>query len=78
MDNADRAGAPLYISQKLVQQLYKTPSQLGRDIYAAMLKDLCSTFEDVEKEAVNWLIHSEDEVCGGVIIDHLPKAHLGL
>lgn len=62
MDGADRVGTPLYISQKLVQQLYKTPSQLGREIYAAMLKDLCNNFEDVEKEAVNWLIHSEDEV----------------
>lgn len=53
----------LQISQKIVQLLYKTPSQLGREIYVALLDQLCHSFENVAKEAINWLIYAEDEVC---------------
>ena len=60
------------MSQKIVQLLYKTPSQLGREIYAALLDQLCHTFDDVAKEAITWLIYAEDDVsvvvcvCAGV------------
>jgi CCR4-NOT transcription complex subunit 1 len=59
----DRQRTPLMMSQKIVQLLYKTPSQLGREVFVALLDQLCHTFEDVAKEAITWLLYAEDEVC---------------
>ncbi|KAI0085426.1 Not1-domain-containing protein [Irpex rosettiformis] len=59
--SVDSSRTALQISQKIVQLLYKTPSQLGREIYVALLDQLCHTFENVAKEAINWLIYAEDE-----------------
>ena len=42
--------------------MYKTTSQLGREIYVAILDQLCHVFEEVAKEAISWLIYSDDEV----------------
>ena len=50
------------MSQKIVQLLYKTTLQLAREIYVALLDQLCHSFEEVAKEAINWLIYAEDEV----------------
>jgi CCR4-NOT transcription complex subunit 1 len=61
-DSIDRRQTPLAMSQKVVQLLYKTTSQLGREIYVAILDQFCHSFEDVAKEAITWLIYSEDEV----------------
>ena len=58
----DRSRTPLAMSQKIVQLLYKTPSQLGRESYVALLEQLCQMFEDVAKEAITWLIYADDEV----------------
>jgi len=58
----DRHRTPLLMSQKIVQLLYKTPSQLGREVYVALLDQLCHSFEDVAKEAITWLLYAEDEV----------------
>jgi CCR4-NOT transcription complex subunit 1 len=58
----DRRRTPLLMSQKIVQLLYKTPSQLGREVYVALLVQLCHSFEDVAKEAITWLLYAEDEV----------------
>ena len=58
----DRQRTPLMMSQKIVQLLYKTPSQLARDVYVALLGRLCRQFEDVEREALTWLLYAEDEV----------------
>ncbi len=63
LESADRARTPLAFSQKIVQLLYKTPTQLGRDVYVTLLDQLCRTYEDVAKEAINWLLYAEDEVC---------------
>ena len=60
--DSTRPRMPLQISQKIVQMLYRTTSQLGRDLFALLLEQLCRTYEDVEKEAINWLIYAEDEV----------------
>ncbi|CAL1703968.1 unnamed protein product [Somion occarium] len=60
-DSMDRHRTPLLMSQKIVQLLYKTPTQMGREIYAALLDQLCNNFEDVAKEAITWLIYAEDE-----------------
>ncbi|EJD02104.1 Not1-domain-containing protein [Fomitiporia mediterranea MF3/22] len=61
LESNDRVRTPLFMSQKIVQHLYKTPSQIGRDIYVALLDQLCQSFEEVAKEAINWLICAEDE-----------------
>lgn len=66
--SADRQRTPLFMSQKIVQLLYKTPSQLGREIYVTLLDQLCHSYEDVAKEAINWLIYAEDEVSHRLII----------
>jgi hypothetical protein len=50
---------PLHMSQNIVQLLYKSSSQLGRDIYVALLDQLCRTFEGVAKEAITWLLYAE-------------------
>ncbi|KAL0947287.1 hypothetical protein HGRIS_013407 [Hohenbuehelia grisea] len=60
-ESSDRNRTPLMMSQKIVQLLYKTPSQLGREVYVVLLDQLCRTFEDVNKEAVTWLVYAEDE-----------------
>ena len=61
-ESADRRQTPLHMSQKIVQLMYKTTSQLGREIYVAILDQLCHAFEEVAKEAISWLIYSDDEV----------------
>ena len=59
----DRERTPLMMSQKIVQLLYKTTSSLGREVYVALLDQLCHSFEDVAKEAITWLLYADDEVC---------------
>lgn len=61
-ESIDRHRTPLLMSQKIVQLLYKTSSQLGREVYVALLDQLCHSFEDVAKEAITWLLYAEDEV----------------
>lgn len=61
-ESADRRQTPLHMSQKIVQLMYKATSQLGREIYVAILDQLCHVFEEVAKEAISWLIYSDDEV----------------
>lgn len=60
---ADTHRTPLLMSQKIVQLLYKTPSQLGREVFVALLDNLCQNFEEVAKEALTWLQYADDEVC---------------
>jgi CCR4-NOT transcription complex subunit 1 len=60
-ESSDRHRTPLLMSQKIVQLLYKTPSQLGRDVYVALLDQLCHAFEEVAKEAITWLLYAEDD-----------------
>ncbi|KAI0028354.1 Not1-domain-containing protein [Vararia minispora EC-137] len=57
----DRVKTPIVLSQRIVQLLYKTASSLGREVYVALLEQLCTHFENVAKEAIPWLIYSEDE-----------------
>lgn len=62
----ERQRTPLQMSQKIVQLLYKTSSALGREVYVALLQQLCNAFEDVAKEAITWLLYAEDEVSRGL------------
>jgi CCR4-NOT transcription complex subunit 1 len=59
---ADREETMLAFSQKVVQLLYKAPTQLGREVYAALLDRLCEASAQVSKEAIEWLVYAEDEV----------------
>ncbi|KAI0306727.1 Not1-domain-containing protein [Multifurca ochricompacta] len=61
VESSDRHRTPLLMSQKIVQLLYKTSQQLTREVYVALLDQLCRTFEDVAKEAITWLIYADDE-----------------
>ncbi|KAF9513935.1 hypothetical protein BS47DRAFT_1362032 [Hydnum rufescens UP504] len=58
---ADREDTMLAFSPKVVQLLYKAPTQLGREVYAALLDRLCETSAQVSKEVIEWLVHAEDE-----------------
>ncbi|EGN96141.1 hypothetical protein SERLA73DRAFT_112282 [Serpula lacrymans var. lacrymans S7.3] len=60
-ESLDRQRTPLLMSQKIVQLLYKSSSQLGREIYVTLLDQLCHSFEDVAKEAITWLLYAEDD-----------------
>lgn len=61
-ESVEKNRTPLMISQKVVQMLYKTPSQLGREVYVAILKALCEAFDEVSSEAITWFLYAEDEV----------------
>lgn len=52
----------LSFSQKIVQHLFKTQLQIGREMYVAILDLLCQSFPKVAKEAIDWLLNAEDEV----------------
>jgi len=58
----NREGTTLIISQKVVQLLYKSTVQLGREVYVYMLQQLCDISRKVEKEVKQWLIYAEDSV----------------
>ena len=57
----DREDTALAFSQKAVQLLYKAPTQLGREVYAALLDRLCDASPQVSREATEWLLYAEDE-----------------
>jgi len=59
---AERDEVALAFSQKVVQMLYKAPTQLGREVYAILLDRLCEASAQVNKEAIDWLLYAEDEV----------------
>ena len=61
LGTTDRARTPITLTQRLVQNLYKATTALGREVYCALLQSLCEAFEHVRAEAIPWLIYSEDE-----------------
>lgn len=58
---APRDETILIIAQKVVQLLYKTHSGLARDVWVALLEQLCEQSLKVAKEVTAWLIYAEDE-----------------
>lgn len=60
----DREETGLAFSQKVVQLLYKAQTQLGREVYVALLERLCDASQQVAREATEWLLYAEDEVRG--------------
>lgn len=60
--SANREQSTLSISQKVVQMLYKSQSQFGREVYVALLQRLCALSRKVEKEVKAWFLHVDDPV----------------
>jgi len=60
--STDREETTLAFSQKTVQLLFKSSSQVGREIYVLLLQRLCESSTRVAKEAIEWLLFADDEV----------------
>lgn len=52
----------LSFSQKVVQLLYRSETQLAREVFVALLQRLCDVATKVAKEVTAWLIYAPDEV----------------
>ena len=57
-----REETALFFSQKVVQLLYKTESNLSREMYILLLERLCELSKTVAKEVNAWLLYADDEV----------------
>lgn len=75
--SSEQERTPLLISQKVVQLLYKTSTQLGREVYVALIDQLCRSFEDVAKEALTWLQYAEDDVRTHISLPRLAEFYSG-
>lgn len=51
----------LLLAQKVVQLLYKAQSELAREVWVAVLEQLCEQSPKVAKEVTAWLVYAEDE-----------------
>lgn len=52
----------LSFAQKVVQLLYRSETQLGREVFVVLLQRLCEIATKVAKEVTAWLIYAPDEV----------------
>ena len=59
--STNRDETALAFSQKVVQLLYKTESQLGREVYVILLERLCEVSIKAAREVTAWLVYAEDE-----------------
>lgn len=50
----------LAFSQKIVQLLYRSDGNLGREVFVTILQRLCDLFPKVAKEVTQWLVYAED------------------
>jgi CCR4-NOT transcription complex subunit 1 len=58
--SASTDATALTFSQKVVQLLYKSESELARQVYVNILQRLCELSAKVAKEVSQWLIYAED------------------
>ncbi|KAK4519925.1 uncharacterized protein ATC70_010169 [Mucor velutinosus] len=61
MSSFDKAEAARTFAQKVVQLLYKSETQLGREMYVALLERLCDVAPNVGALVTSWLTHADDE-----------------
>jgi hypothetical protein len=61
-NTSDPASLALSLSQKTVNALYSSHSQLHRDCYSSLLHVLCQAFPKILKELNSWITYSNDEV----------------
>ncbi|KAI9190073.1 CCR4-NOT core subunit cdc39 [Blastocladiella emersonii ATCC 22665] len=59
--NASRDDLALMFCTKVIQPLYSATSDLAREVYAVVLRDLCSASIRAGREVVQWLLYAEDE-----------------
>ncbi|KAL7754375.1 CCR4-NOT core subunit cdc39 [Sorochytrium milnesiophthora] len=59
--NADKDELALVYAQKVVQFLYTNDSELARETYVVMLRDLCDQSKQAAKEVLSWLLYADDE-----------------
>ncbi|CAO3672991.1 unnamed protein product [Umbelopsis ramanniana] len=60
-NTSDPASLALSLSQKTVNALYSSHSQLQRDCYSSLLHVLCQAFPKILKELNSWITYSNDE-----------------
>jgi CCR4-NOT transcription complex subunit 1 len=61
LQSANRDETSLVFAQKVVQLLYKSESDLARDVYIHLLEQLCEISVKAAKEVTAWLLYAEDE-----------------
>lgn len=61
MTSFDKAEAARTFAQKVVQLLYKSETQLGREVYVILLERLCEVSPNVGVLVTSWLTHADDE-----------------
>lgn len=61
MHSPNRDEIALSFSQKIVQLLYKSDSDIAREAYIHILERLCEVSLKAAKEVTAWLIYAEDE-----------------
>ncbi|KAI8394298.1 CCR4-Not complex component, Not1-domain-containing protein [Radiomyces spectabilis] len=57
----DKTEAARTFAQKVVQLLYKSETQLGREMYVVLLEQLCEISANVAALVISWLTHADDE-----------------
>ncbi|CAO3700331.1 unnamed protein product [Rhizopus stolonifer] len=57
----DKVEAARAFAQKVVQLLYKSEVQLGREVYVIILERLCEVSPNVGALVTSWLTHADDE-----------------
>ncbi|KAG1050197.1 hypothetical protein G6F43_007509 [Rhizopus delemar] len=61
MTSFDKSEAARTFAQKVVQLLYKSETQLGREAYVVLLERLCDVSPNVGVLVTSWLTHADDE-----------------
>ena len=61
LQSTHRDETVLLIAQKTVQLLYKTGTDLAREVWVAVLEQLCEQSSRVAREVTAWLMYAEDE-----------------
>ncbi|KAI8335037.1 CCR4-Not complex component, Not1-domain-containing protein [Chlamydoabsidia padenii] len=61
LSSFDKVEAARTFAQKVVQLLYKSETQLAREMYVVLLEQLCEVSPSVGTLVTQWLTHADDE-----------------
>jgi CCR4-NOT transcription complex subunit 1 len=61
LSSFDKIEAARTFAQKVVQLLYKSETQLAREMYVVLLEQLCEVSPNVSTLVTQWLTHADDE-----------------
>ncbi|KAI8097006.1 CCR4-Not complex component, Not1-domain-containing protein [Halteromyces radiatus] len=61
LSSFDKVEAARTFAQKVVQLLYKSETQLAREMYVVLLEQLCEVSPSVGSLVTQWLTHADDE-----------------